>query len=63
MLLYIALLNRGGPGDVCTTTGTSSACTEEWSPWPFLAVGVALVVSGIVLTRLPRGRRPASYVS
>lgn len=63
VLLYIAYLNRGGPGDVCTTTGTGSACSPEWSPWPFLAVGVALVVGGIVLARLTRGRSPESHAS
>jgi hypothetical protein len=32
---------------VCNASGTS--CTEEWSPWPFLAVGVLLLVLGLVL--------------
>jgi hypothetical protein len=46
---YIAYLNRGGPGTVCTTSATGGSCTQEWSPWPWLAVGVGFVVAGVVL--------------
>jgi hypothetical protein len=46
---YIAYLNRGGPGTICTTTATSGSCTQEWSPWPWLAVGLCLVVAGLAL--------------
>ena len=46
ILLYIAYLNRGGPGQVCTATATAQQCTSEWSPWPFLALGVLLVAAG-----------------
>jgi hypothetical protein len=45
-LLYIAYLNREGPGTVCHSSATSISCTDEWSPWPFLAFGVALVGLG-----------------
>ncbi len=55
---YIAYLNRGGPGTVCTTSGTAGSCTQEWSPWPWLAVGAGLVVAGVVLqVRASRHRR------
>jgi hypothetical protein len=52
--LVVAWLNRDGPGDVCTEwSGTQcAASTEEWSPWPWLAVGVVLVAAGVVLTTL-----------
>jgi hypothetical protein len=43
--LVIAWLNRGGPGNVCDPNG----CTEEWSPWPWLAVGVVLLVAGTTI--------------
>jgi hypothetical protein len=43
--LGIAYLNRGGPGTVCNSTNTS--CTQEWSPWPFLSVGLLLLVGGV----------------
>jgi hypothetical protein len=45
-LLYVAFLNRAGPGLVCTTTVTSQTCGEEWSPWPWLLIGTGLVAGG-----------------
>jgi hypothetical protein len=49
MPLLVAYLNRGGPGNVCTTTtATSQSCTTEWSPWPWLAAGLVLVAVGAV---------------
>lgn len=46
-LLYVAYLNRDGPGTVCTTgRDASRSCTDEWSPWPFLAVGILLLLVG-----------------
>lgn len=56
-LLYVAYLNRDGPGNVCTTTPTSQTCTEEWSPWPWLAVAVVVVVAGALM--FARRRRDA----
>jgi hypothetical protein len=54
-VLYVAWLNRGGPGQVCTHTATTESCTDAWSPWPFVAVAVVLAVAGIVvLARRPR---------
>ncbi|HYN67809.1 MAG TPA: hypothetical protein VES93_13045 [Ornithinibacter sp.] len=48
--LYIAWLNRSGPGLVCTTTSDqSSSCVDQWSPWPFVATGVLLAVGGLGL--------------
>jgi hypothetical protein len=46
---YLAYLNRGGPGTVCTATATGGTCTQEWSPWPWLGVGLCLVVAGAAL--------------
>lgn len=56
-LLYVAFLNRAGPGTVCMTTGTRQSCTDELSPWPWLLIGVALVVVGCVWFGV-RTRRP-----
>lgn len=54
-LLYVAWLNRDGPGQVCTRTATSETCGDEWTPWPFVMAAVLLVVAGVVvLTRRPR---------
>jgi hypothetical protein len=47
-VLYVAWLNRDGPGSHCIVTATSSSCTDEWTPWPFLVVAVAMVVAGVV---------------
>ncbi len=46
---YIAYLNRGGPGTVCTTTAAGGSCTQEWSPWPWLGVGLCFAVAGAAL--------------
>ena len=52
VLLYVAWLNRHGPGTVCTALhGGGQQCTDEWSPWPWLAAGVALVVAGLIVRR------------
>ncbi|MFF4504689.1 hypothetical protein [Streptomyces sp. NPDC001401] len=48
-LLYVAFLNRGGPGNVCTTTATGQSCVDEYNPWAWLAAGVAFLLCGIVL--------------
>lgn len=46
-LLYVAYLNRAGPGTICTTiTGGGQECAGEWSPWPWLAAGVILLALG-----------------
>ena len=49
--LYIAWLNRGGPGLVCTTTADSMSCSDQWSPWPFVALGVLFAGAGLALLR------------
>ncbi len=61
-LFYVAYLNRDGPGTVCDATrGGGTSCTDEWSPWPFFALGVALLLAGIaifLLVQHSRARRP-----
>jgi hypothetical protein len=46
-LLYVGYLNRGGPGEVCSTTASSQSCVTEWSPWPWFVAGIALFAIGI----------------
>ena len=58
VLLYIAYLNRGGPGQVCTTTATAQQCVSEWSPWPFLAIGILLIAAGPAAFLALRGTGP-----
>lgn len=47
-VFYVAYLNRGGPGTVCTSTPSSQSCTDEYDPWPFVAVGTVLLAAGLV---------------
>ena len=54
-VLYVAWLNRDGPGQVCTSTATDTSCADEWSPWPFVALAVVLAGAGVVA--FVRGRR------
>jgi hypothetical protein len=55
-LLYVAWLNRDGPGSVCSGDGRALTCSDEWTPWPFLAAAVVLVVLGIAMFVARRGR-------
>ena len=53
--LYIAWLNRQGPGTVCEPYGVDgSHCWEQWSPWPFAAVALLLIGASIVMAGLLR---------
>jgi len=62
-LLYVAYLNRAGPGTICTTTSAGQYCTDEWSPWPWLAAAVVLLVLGaaaFIVRQRHLHRQPAS---
>jgi hypothetical protein len=53
--LYVAFLNRDGPGSICTAFGTGGQrCTDETSPWPWFGLGVALLVAGVLVFRSRR---------
>lgn len=54
-LLYVAWLNREGPGEVCHGNAREISCGDQWSPWPFVVVALALVLAGVVV--FLRGRR------
>jgi hypothetical protein len=47
LALSIAWLHRRGPGTVCWTHGRRSGCDQYLNPWPWLAIGAVLVVTGI----------------
>lgn len=58
-ILYIAWLNRGGPGRVCHGTTQALSCVDEWSPWPFVAAAVVVVVgavAGMLVARTSAGK-------
>ena len=50
---YVAFLNRDGPGNVCRTFENAStggeSCTQEWSPWGFVAAALFLAAAGVFL--------------
>lgn len=52
--LYVAFLNRGGPGERCTSSPDGIECTELISPWPFVVLAVLAVVAAYGLVRAAR---------
>jgi hypothetical protein len=46
-LLWVAFLNRAGPGTTCWAHGSSSGCGENLNPLPWLVLGLVLVAGGI----------------
>jgi hypothetical protein len=42
--LYVALINRAGPGASCTQGANSVVCGEHFDPMPWLIAGLALIV-------------------
>jgi hypothetical protein len=46
--LYVAYVQRRGPGTICWHTATASGCDQYANPWPWLVVGLALAVVSIL---------------
>lgn len=53
-LLYVAYLNRAGPGAVCYHTALSGGCDQHLNPVPWLLIGLCLIAGGV----LGQARRP-----
>lgn len=51
VLIYVAYVNRRGPGTVCTQHGGGAGyrCVSELSPLPFVVAGAVAVVVGVGL--------------
>ena len=47
-LLYVAWLNRAGPGTTCWQTATATGCDQHLNPLPWLLVGGLLFLGAIV---------------
>ncbi len=47
-LLFIAYVQRDGPGTTCYRTLTSAGCDEHLDPWPWLITGLFLVLAGLI---------------
>ena len=62
-LLWVGYLNRSGPGQVCTTTATSQSCEQQWSPWPWLAVGLLAATAGVIAFGRQRARHRQRLVT
>jgi hypothetical protein len=57
-LIYLAWLNRDGPGRVCETTIDGVLhCGDRYSPWPFVAIAAGLAVAFVVAVRKGRPAR------
>ena len=54
LLLFVAYLNRDGPGTTCWEHGSAMGCDQHLNPLPWLALGVALVAGGLIAHRLRR---------
>ena len=47
-LLFVAYVNRAGPGTTCYRTVTSAGCDQHLNPLPWLIVGVILLVGALL---------------
>jgi hypothetical protein len=54
LLLFMAYVNREGPGTTCWENETTISCGGHLNPLPWLLLGVAFVVGGFVAYRLRR---------
>jgi hypothetical protein len=48
LLLYVAWVQRAGPGMTCWQTATASGCDQHLNPVPWLVAGLATFIGGIV---------------
>jgi hypothetical protein len=46
--LFIAYVQRAGPGTTCWQRGTASGCDQHLNPIPWLVVGIACVIGGVI---------------
>jgi hypothetical protein len=57
-LLYVAYLNRSGPGTVCKVSGTGEMCEDQWNPWLWLAAAlIAFTAGGVAMVVVRRQER------
>jgi hypothetical protein len=47
-LLWVAYVQRQGPGTICWHTASSAGCDQHLDPLPWLIVGVTLVLAGLI---------------
>ncbi len=47
-LLWVAYVQRRGPGTICWRTASSAGCDQHLNPLPWLIVGITLVLTGFL---------------
>ena len=47
-LLWVAYVQRQGPGTTCWHTARSAGCDQYLSPLPWLIAGITLVLTGLI---------------
>ena len=47
-LLFVAYLNREGPGITCYRTASSAGCDQHLNPLPWLVIGLLLLAAGCI---------------
>jgi hypothetical protein len=57
-LLFVADVQRDGPGTTCYRTASSVGCDQHLNPIPWLIIGAALALSGLLIQRLSRPEDP-----
>ena len=45
--LFLAYLNRHGPGTYCHAISGGEECAEQWDPRPWLGIALALAAAGV----------------
>ncbi|MGO9791643.1 MAG: hypothetical protein ACLP8S_19715 [Solirubrobacteraceae bacterium] len=46
--LFVAYVQRDGPGTTCWHTATATGCDQHLNPIPWLVVGIVLVVGAVI---------------
>jgi hypothetical protein len=47
LMLYVAWVQRAGPGATCWHTATAGGCDQHLNPLPWLLAGIAMFIGGI----------------
>jgi hypothetical protein len=48
LLVYVAYVQRQGPGTTCWRTATASGCDQHLDPRPWLVAGLTSITAGLV---------------
>jgi hypothetical protein len=48
LALFVAYVQRDGPGTTCWHTASASGCDQHLNPIPWLVAGIVLVIGGVI---------------